>query len=71
MMKLYSIANKNTVSQCPKKDCLHAKQISVSNVIPQHEGPFWSVVFRLSSKFSNEVLQTKFDLQDFVKEMFK
>ena len=41
------------------------KQISVSSTIPRHEGPFWSVLFRLSaisSKFSNEVLHVKFDL---------
>ena len=35
----------------------HAKQISVSSTIPRHEGPFWSVLNRLSaisSKFSNK-----------------
>ena len=37
------------------------------------KGPLWSVMFPLSinsSKFSTEVLHTKFDLQYFVKEMF-
>ena len=45
---------------------MHAKQISVSGTIPRREGPFWSVLFRLStrsSKFSSEVLHLKFDLQ--------
>ena len=47
--------------------------MSVSNTIPRYKGPFWSVLFPLSirsSKFLNEVLYTKFDLQYFVKEMF-
>ena len=63
-----------TVSPCPRRACLHAKQVSVSSIIPRHEGPFWSVMFRLSaisSKFSNEALHVKFDLQYFVTEMFR
>ena len=42
--------------------------------LPPHESTFWSVLFRLSvrsSKFSNEVLHVKFDLQYFVKEMLR
>ena len=72
--KFFSVANKNTVSPCPTKACLHAKQVSVSSTIPRHEALFWSVQFRLStrsSKFSNEVLHAKFDLQYFVKETFR
>ena len=72
--KLFSVANKNTVSPIPMRACLHTKQISVSSTIPRHEGPFWSVLFRLStrsSKFSNEVLHAKFDLRYFVKEIFR
>ena len=61
------------ISKQEKKPCEHVRHISVSNTIPRHKGPFWSVMFPLninSSKFSTEVLHTKFDLQYFVKEMF-
>ena len=60
------------MSQCPRRACLHAKQILVSSTIPRPEGAFWSVQFRLSTrytKFSNEVLHAKFDLQ--IKEVFR
>ena len=70
----FQLLNENTVSPCPRRACLRAKQISVSSTILRHEGPFWSVLFRLStrpSKFSNEVLHAKFDFQYFVKEMFR
>ena len=63
-----------TVSPYPRRACLHAKQISVSSTIPRHADPFWSVLLWLSaisSKFSNEVLDVKFDLQYFVTEMFR
>ena len=71
---VFSVANKNTLNTCPRRACPHAKQISVSDTIPLYEGPFWSVLFRLSirsSKLSNETLRAKFDLQYFVHEMFK
>ena len=45
--------------------CQHVRHISVSNTVPRHKGPFWSVIFPLSinsSKFSTEVLYTKFDI---------
>ena len=72
--KLFLVANKDTVSPCPRRACLHAYQVSVSSIISRHEGPFWSVLFQLSaisSKFSNEVLHVKFDFQYFVTEMFR
>ena len=62
-----------SIKKQEKRTCQHVRHISVSNTIPRHKGPFWSVMFPMSidsSKFSTEVLQTKFDLQYFVKEMF-
>ena len=61
------------ISKQEKRTCQHVRYISVSNKIPPHKDPFWSVMFPLSinsSKFSTEVLHTKFDLLYFVKEMF-
>ena len=49
--------------------CQHVRHISVSDTIPRHKGPFWSVMFPLtinSSKFLTEVLHTKFHLPYFV-----
>ena len=60
------------ISNQEKRTCQHVRYISVSDTISRHKGPFWSVMFPLSvnsSKFSTEVLYTKFDLPYFVKEM--
>ena len=56
---------KDVISKQEKITCQHVRHISVSNTIPRYKGPFWSVTFPLSinsSKFSTEVLHTKFDL---------
>ena len=61
------------INKQEKRTCQHVRHISVSNTIPRDKDPFWSVMFPLSvnsSKFSTEVLHTKFDLPYFVKEMF-
>ena len=61
------------ISKQEKRTCKHVKHLSVNNTSARNKGPFWSVMFPLSinsSKFSTEVLHTKFDLQYFVKEMF-
>ena len=56
------------ISKQEKRTCQHVRHISISNTIPRHKDPFWSVKFPLSinsSKFSTEVLHTKFDLPYF------
>ena len=52
---------------------LSVGKVSVSDTVPRRYSPFLSVLFPLSirsSKFSNEVLHTKFDLQYSDKQMF-
>ena len=56
------------ISKQEKRTYQHVRPISVSDMFPRHNGPFWSVMFPLSLQLKF-FPHTKFDIQDFVKDI--